>query len=480
MPVLHALRNEILLGSQLNHSCLLNVFGVAEDNDCVYLVMDLAENGNLADYLTQYGVENTRAMAPRLLADVVLALEHLGDGRQHVYRKTTSPTNSPMPPSTGLAGKGAEENFSSPFERDVHPPTPDSVLPGEFEKAPTEQEQSWKDSIIQHRDLKPENMLLTWDFHVKIADFGSSCYLGDHDLNRFGGSPAYISPEVIIENKAGPYSDLWALGCVLYELMQGVSPFKCNTAFCTTQKIKKFQAGTLAFPRAIDPEARDLVERLLQPNPSDRIGAAEQGGFAALKDHPFFRAIHWDSVLRVANLTPNNTDYPMELAGHLMETEKVIDCTPVEPLEAFSMPPFFAEDHFGCLGLLMLTDFPRLVLVMPCQEISFTMPWSSKLRVEVEGGGEVLAIWAPPLSHPLRLRNLGGRSEEWQMKTSDWTRRSTTRSPTKSSAHHHDPTAAKTPGRRRKLLRQIRSARGCRKGFLVHRFPPFVSPTTPL
>ncbi|CCW65620.1 unnamed protein product [Phytomonas sp. EM1] len=482
--VLHSLRNEVLFGSQLRHPCLLNVFGVTEDNDCVYLVMDLAENGNLADYLNHYGVEETREMAPRFLADVVLALEHLSDGRQHLYHASTTPLDSSIRPPDECSGKHTTEEEKEgggggrgrgSFERTPHTAAERASLRADSDLDESRR-QLLHDSIIQHRDLKPKNLLLTWDYHVKIADFGSSCYIGNHDCNRFGGSPAYISPEVIIENKAGPYSDLWALGCVLYELTQGVSPFKSNTAFCTTQKIKKFQAGTLTFPQAISPEARDLVERLLQPNPTDRLGAAEQGGFAGLKRHPFFREIAWDGVLERANLTPRNTDYTLELAGHLFADETVVYGAVVEVLAGRSLPPLFAEEPCRCLCLLVLTDRPRLLLVLPCRGAAVALPWSDALRVAVDAeGGETAAlrIWSPPLPHPLRLRDLSGRPDVWRGKIHDAIH---PRSPATTATATAIPPREGIPPPPR-LLHRIRAARGCRKRPLALRLLPSGAPS---
>lgn len=74
---------------------------------------------------------------------------------------------------------------------------------------------------IIHRDIKPENIIITDDDHVKLIDFGLSKKIENSDklAKTFAGTPVYMSPEML---KGLPYSfltDVWSLGCVLYEMM---------------------------------------------------------------------------------------------------------------------------------------------------------------------------------------------------------------------------------------------------------------------
>uniref|UniRef100_A0A0A9X052 Testis-specific serine/threonine-protein kinase 4 n=1 Tax=Lygus hesperus TaxID=30085 RepID=A0A0A9X052_LYGHE len=73
------------MASHLHHACLVNYFGITEDNEDLLLVMDLSEKGNLKEYQRRFGVAETRVMAPRFVADIVLALQYLHDGRQHPF-----------------------------------------------------------------------------------------------------------------------------------------------------------------------------------------------------------------------------------------------------------------------------------------------------------------------------------------------------------------------------------------------------------
>src|SRR4051812_12042591 len=86
---------------------------------------------------------------------------------------------------------------------------------------------------VVHRDLKPENLLVTGGGHVKIADFGIA--KATTRLTQGGvstatgqvlGTPSYMAPEQALGQTVGPWTDLYAVGCVAYELVTGRTPFQ--------------------------------------------------------------------------------------------------------------------------------------------------------------------------------------------------------------------------------------------------------------
>ncbi|XP_075084110.1 3-phosphoinositide-dependent protein kinase 2 isoform X1 [Nicotiana tabacum] len=155
-----------------------------------------------------------------------------------------------------------------------------------------------------HRDIKPENLLLTADGHIKVADFGSVKPMQDSRITvlpnaasddkacTFVGTAAYVPPEVLNSSPATFGNDLWALGCTLYQMLSGTSPFKDASEWLIFQRIV---ARDIRFPNHFSDEARDLIDRLLDIDPSRRPGAGPDG-YASLKNHPFFREVDWDSL----------------------------------------------------------------------------------------------------------------------------------------------------------------------------------------
>ncbi|OAY38930.1 3-phosphoinositide-dependent protein kinase 2 isoform X2 [Manihot esculenta] len=155
-----------------------------------------------------------------------------------------------------------------------------------------------------HRDIKPENLLLTGDGHIKVADFGSVKPMQDSRITvlpnaasddkacTFVGTAAYVPPEVLNSSPATFGNDLWALGCTLYQMLSGTSPFKDASEWLIFQRII---ARDIRFPNYFSEEARDIIDRLLDIDPSRRPGAGSDG-YSALKMHPFFKGVNWKNI----------------------------------------------------------------------------------------------------------------------------------------------------------------------------------------
>ncbi|MEU6669126.1 serine/threonine-protein kinase [Streptomyces sp. NPDC046727] len=131
---------------------------------------------------------------------------------------------------------------------------------------------------VVHRDLKPANLMLTSDDRIKILDFGIARYMAStHKSSKVIGTLAYMPPERFSDHSGDARSDLYSLGCVLYELLTGTTPFRAtepvalmaahlNTA---PQPPGRARPGV---PTALD----DLVMALLAKDPDDRPASAAE------------------------------------------------------------------------------------------------------------------------------------------------------------------------------------------------------------
>jgi 3-phosphoinositide dependent protein kinase-1 len=222
----------------LNHPFVVKLFYTFQDDDKLYFVISYCANGELTNRIKQLGSFDEECTR-FYAAEVVSALEH-------------------------MHSKG-----------------------------------------IIHRDLKPENILLDENMHVQITDFGTSKILSSEDdgcSNLFVGMAQYVSPELLTEKHACKSSDLWALGCIIYQLLSGKVPFRGGNEY---QTFKKISALDYTIPEGFPETGRDLVQKLLLLDPNARLGSDQLGGYAALKAHPFFNGVDWDNLYKT---TPPQLD----------------------------------------------------------------------------------------------------------------------------------------------------------------------------
>ncbi|PON89159.1 GPCR kinase [Trema orientale] len=140
---------------------------------------------------------------------------------------------------------------------------------------------------VMHRDLKPENFLFANKKEtspLKAIDFGLSMFFKPGErFNEIVGSPYYMAPEVLKRNY-GPEVDVWSAGVILYILLCGVPPFWAETEQGVAQAIIRSVVDFKRdpWPRVSD-NAKDLVKKMLDPDPKQRLTAQE------VLEHPWLQ-----------------------------------------------------------------------------------------------------------------------------------------------------------------------------------------------
>jgi O-acetyl-ADP-ribose deacetylase (regulator of RNase III) len=131
---------------------------------------------------------------------------------------------------------------------------------------------------VVHRDIKPANVFRTRHDDGVLGDFGVARATDSRERTAaIAGTPAYMAPEAWI-GAAGPASDLWSMGVMLYELLTGVRPFAACEGLAVEQMAEALTRARLEFPSVLRPgvpsRVDDLILQLLAPRPQDRLGSA--------------------------------------------------------------------------------------------------------------------------------------------------------------------------------------------------------------
>ncbi|KAG1463714.1 hypothetical protein G6F46_001470 [Rhizopus delemar] len=216
--------------SKMNHPGIIKLHWTFKDDRSLYFVLDLAENGELYNYIKGLAPFDLKT-AQFYAAEILLAIEH------------------------------------------IH-----------------------KQDVI-HRDIKPENILLDENMHIKLIDFGSAKILSNQTeesnsagSRSFVGTAEYVPPELLASEPVSKEADFWALGCIIYQMLSGTSPFKAPTDYLIFQKIKHLE---YTIPNHFSPEAKDIIQKLLTLDPTKRLG---KEGTEAIKQHPFFDGLDWEHL----------------------------------------------------------------------------------------------------------------------------------------------------------------------------------------
>jgi serine/threonine protein kinase len=182
---------------------------------------------------------------------------------------------------------------------------------------------------IVHRDVKPGNILDAGVGTWKVADFGIAKWVhADETLTGTGellGSPSYLAPERIEGAQAGPASDLYAVGVLLYEALCGRKPFEGDDPFALATAIRDgaYEPPAAVYPDA-DPEIVAVIARAMQRDPGERYESAEAMAAALLgEDAPENDVTAAIAVPVTTPLPPTDTEPEADLEVDGIETVRM-------------------------------------------------------------------------------------------------------------------------------------------------------------
>ena len=187
---------------------------------------------------------------------------------------------------------------------------------------------------IIYRDLKPENILIDEDGHFKLADFGlaKENIINDIPNGTFCGSPPYLSPEMLSHEGSTKASDIYGIGVILFEMLNGSTPFYDED---NNLMYKNISENILMFPEFFSDEVKDLLEKMMEKDPKKRIKIPE------IKKHPFFQDLDWDLVLNKkiqppVKMTNLREEYGMNQKVNFKDEDYNQDNNENERVEGFS------------------------------------------------------------------------------------------------------------------------------------------------
>ncbi|XP_048473111.1 serine/threonine-protein kinase ULK3 isoform X3 [Rhincodon typus] len=189
---------------------------------------------------------------------------------------------------------------------------------------------------ISHLDLKPQNVLVSSRStpHLKLADFGFAQHMSPWDEKHvLRGSPLYMAPEMVCRQQYDARVDLWSVGVILYEALFGRPPFASKSFLELEEKIRSNKAVELPPGSRVSRECRDLLLRLLERDPEQRIT------FEEFFTHPFVDLDHMPSEESLEKATA--------LVVEAVKKDQLGDLSSALSLYCKSLEYFVPALHYG-------------------------------------------------------------------------------------------------------------------------------------
>ncbi|KAF4101847.1 serine/threonine-protein kinase PAK 6 [Onychostoma macrolepis] len=136
---------------------------------------------------------------------------------------------------------------------------------------------------VIHRDIKSDSILLSLDGRIKLSDFGFCAQISKDIPKRKSlvGTPYWMAPEVISKSPYGTEVDVWSLGIMVVEMVDGEPPYFSETPVAAMKRLRDELAPTVRNVHQVSPVLKDFLDRMLTRDPLERASATD------LLEHPF-------------------------------------------------------------------------------------------------------------------------------------------------------------------------------------------------
>ncbi|XP_072476168.1 G protein-coupled receptor kinase 4 isoform X2 [Notamacropus eugenii] len=203
---------------------------------------------------------------------------------------------------------------------------------------------------IVYRDLKPENILLDDRGHIRISDLGLAMQIPEGETIRGRvGTVGYMAPEVINNENYTFSPDWWGLGCLIYEMIQGQSPFRKRKEKVKREEVdRRVKEDQEVYSEKFSEEAQSICRMLLEKDPRKRLGCKGEGA-AGVKLHPIFKNINFK------RLEANMLEPPFSPDPRAVYCKDVLDIEQFSTVKGVNLDTtdddFYSKFVTGCVSI---------------------------------------------------------------------------------------------------------------------------------
>lgn len=193
---------------------------------------------------------------------------------------------------------------------------------------------------VLYRGVSPDVLMLDQTGRVQLVDFRFGKKLSSERTFTICGMTDSLAPEIIQGNGHGLPADWWALGVLIYFMLQGEMPFG-SWREGELDAYAKIAKGQFTLPQKLSPEAVDLITKLLEVDENQRLGSQSA---ASVKSHPWFAGIDWEGIRNKSFPVPSGLI--MRIAQHLeshTENRPVDVASPPQDVDELSTPEWLDE-----------------------------------------------------------------------------------------------------------------------------------------